>query len=278
LIVFGTLVRLGFTESLCRRQKRQKNKETRGASSQVLQGIGLHHGTLSSVRVFVDFDGTVSVGDTTDLILEAFADPSWKTIEADWVAGRIGSRECLARQIDLVRASPAALDAFAHDAMIDPHFAGFTALCGAYGLPMTIVSDGLDRIATAMLARAGLRIPVVANHLEWQGGRRWRLGFPHAREDCHAAAGNCKCATLAAAPDTLRVLVGDGRSDFCAAAGADLVIAKGSLGEHCRRSGIAYEPFANFADASAILARGIGVLGRRPARPAEEPVHASPTA
>jgi 2-hydroxy-3-keto-5-methylthiopentenyl-1-phosphate phosphatase len=232
------------------------------------------------IRVFVDFDGTISVGDTTDLILEGFADPAWRTIEADWVAGRIGSRECLARQIDLVRASPDALDTFARDAAIDPHFSQFAALCGAHRLPLTVVSDGLDRIAIAMLARAGIDVPVIANHLEWLGGARWRLGFPHGREDCRAAAGNCKCMALAAEPDALRVLVGDGRSDFCAAATADLVIAKGALAEHCRRSGIGYEPFANFADASAILARWLDALRHERGIPLsmEEFVHASTSA
>ena len=228
--------------------------------------------------VFVDFDGTISVGDTTDLILETFADASWRTIEADWVAGRIGSRECLARQIDLVRATPDTLDAFVRDATIDPHFAGFVALCGAYGLPVTVVSDGLDRIANAMLARAGLRLPVVANHLEWLGGRRWRLGFPHARADCRATAGHCKCATIAAETAGLRVLVGDGRSDFCAAAGVDLVIAKGALAAHCTRSGIPFEPFTTFADASLILARWLDALGRPLAPQPDEAMHASPSA
>lgn len=228
--------------------------------------------------MFVDFDGTISVGDTTDLILENFADPSWRTIEADWVAGRIGSRECLARQIDLVRASPDTLDAFARDATIDPHFAGFVALCRAHGLPVAVVSDGLDRIATAMLARAGIDLPVFANHLEWLGDRRWRLGFPHARADCRATAGHCKCTTIAAEPAALRVMIGDGRSDFCAAAGADLVIAKGALAEHCARSGIAFERFADFADASLILARWLDALGRPMAPQPDEAAHAPPSA
>ena len=195
------------------------------------------------------------------------------------MAGRIGSRECLARQIDLVRASPTALDAFARDATIDPHFPAFAALCAAYGLPVTIVSDGLDRVATTMLARAGLTIPVVANHLEHIGGDRWRLGFPHAREGCRSAAGNCKCTRLAAEPGTLRVLIGDGRSDFCAAASADLVLAKDALAAHCRDNGIGYQPFADFADASAILTRWIAALRRRGApHPDKEFVHAPPTA
>jgi 2,3-diketo-5-methylthio-1-phosphopentane phosphatase len=230
----------------------------------------------ASVRVFVDFDGTISVGDTTDLILERFADPSWRTIEADWVAGRIGSRECLARQIDLIRATPETLDAFAQKSAIDPHFGEFTALCAAHGLPLAVVSDGLDRIATTMLARAGLALPIVANHLEWLGADRWRLGFPHAREDCRASAGHCKCATLGPEPGCLRVLIGDGRSDFCAATVADLVIAKGALAIYCGNNRIPFEPFTDFAGAAAVLRRWLAALGRR-ARPSEETAHA-PTA
>jgi 2-hydroxy-3-keto-5-methylthiopentenyl-1-phosphate phosphatase len=232
----------------------------------------------AGVGVFVDFDGTISVGDTTDLILETFADPSWQAVETDWVAGRIGSRECLARQIDLVRASPQALDTFTRKSAIDPHFASFVALCATHGLPVTVVSDGLDRVATAMLARAGLNLPILANHLEWLGADRWRLGFPHAREHCRAAAGHCKCATLAVAPGALRILVGDGRSDFCAATAADLVIAKGALAAHCANNAIPFERFTDFAGATAILARWLAALGQRVATPSEEAAHAPTSA
>jgi 2,3-diketo-5-methylthio-1-phosphopentane phosphatase len=232
----------------------------------------------ASVRVFVDFDGTISVGDTTDLILERFADPSWLAVEADWVAGRIGSRECLARQIDLVRATPEALDAFAESSAIDPHFATFAALCAAKGLPVSVVSDGLDRVAAAMLARAGVKLPIIANHLDWLGADRWRLGFPHAREDCRAAAGHCKCTTLAAEPGGLRVLIGDGRSDFCAAAAADLVIAKGALALYCGNHAIPFEPFVDFAGATTVLVRWLAALGRATRTSSEEAAHAPTSA
>ena len=39
----------------------------------------------SGVRVFVDFDGTISLEDTTDVILERFADPEWRKVEAEWL-------------------------------------------------------------------------------------------------------------------------------------------------------------------------------------------------
>jgi 2-hydroxy-3-keto-5-methylthiopentenyl-1-phosphate phosphatase len=83
----------------------------------------------SRVRVFVDFDGTISLEDTTDVILERFAQPAWRQIEADWLAGAIGSRECLARQIDLVRASPRDLVGVVEDVPLDAHLAVLAALC-----------------------------------------------------------------------------------------------------------------------------------------------------
>ena len=88
--------------------------------------------------VLIDFDGTIALEDTTDLILERFADPLWRQVESDWVAGKIGSRECLSRQIDLVRASKSELDEFADGVVVDPAFGDFVVAGRALGLRMVI--------------------------------------------------------------------------------------------------------------------------------------------
>jgi len=232
----------------------------------------------SGVRVFVDFDGTISLEDTTDVILERFADPKWRTVEAEWLAGRIGSRECLARQIDLVRASQEDLQAVIDEVPLDPHFADLVELCRGHGVPLTVISDGLDWVVTKMLARAGLDVPVLANKLEWLGRNRWRLAFPHAASTCRAQAGHCKCQALGGEPEKIRILIGDGRSDFCAAETADLVVAKGALAEHCQAAGLAYIVFGNFAGATTLIADWIGGLRRLDQMPNSSKgiVHASP--
>jgi 2-hydroxy-3-keto-5-methylthiopentenyl-1-phosphate phosphatase len=211
-------------------------------------------------RVFVDFDGTIALEDTTDVILERFALPEWRLVEADWVAGRIGSRECLARQVDLIRACPRELDEVASEIPLDPHFPDFAALCHVNAIPLTVVSDGLGQVVTTMLARAGIDVPVLANRLVRLGEDRWRLAFPHATEACRSAAGNCKCRALDREPGTLRILIGDGRSDFCAAQSADLVFAKGALAEHCQAHDLPYQVFGNFAGAITLLTEWIGAL------------------
>lgn len=234
----------------------------------------------SQVRVFVDFDGTVSLEDTTDVILERFADPAWRQVEASWLAGEIGSRECLARQVDLVRASPEDLETIVEDVPLDPHFPELVALCHSHRVPITVISDGLDRVITKMLARAGVSVPVLANHLEWRGNNRWRLTFPYANGACRAQAGHCKCTALTKEPRTLRILIGDGRSDFCAAETADLVVAKGALAEHCQSTGLSYIVFGNFAGATTLLADWIGARARPVGIPqsADGTLHAPPTA
>lgn len=234
---------------------------------------------LGRVRVFVDFDGTISLEDTTDVILEQFADPKWQQIEVDWLSGRIGSRDCLARQIDLVRASPEALDAICDDIPIDPHFSEFVALCRQHKVDFVVVSDGLDRVVTKMLKRSGISVPVLANHLHYLGSDRWRLEFPHASATCRTKAGNCKCHALTNDPAGVRVLIGDGRSDFCAADAADLVIAKGVLAEHCQTNGITYTVFGNFAGVTTELADWLGTFERNRITPhAGRSTNAKPSA
>lgn len=234
---------------------------------------------MPGVRVFVDFDGTISLEDTTDVILERFADSKWQKVEADWLSGRIGSRDCLAQQIDLVRASPEALDGICEDVPLDPHFSEFVALCRRHNIDVAVISDGLDRIVTKMLARVGIDVPVLANHLNYIGNDRWRLEFPYSDPDCRASAGNCKCRALTQDPSSVRILVGDGRSDFCAAETADLVIAKGALAEHCQTSGVSFTVFGNFAGATTVLADWIGALERTHVAPyTDGTVDAKPTA
>ena len=205
-------------------------------------------------HVFVDFDGTIAPVDTTDLLLERFADPAWQTIEEDWKAGRIGSRECLVRQIDLVRATPQELDDFVARIDIDPGFAGFIALCREQGHRVTVVSDGLDRTVGSVLQRHGFDLPFRANQLKYLGGDRWKLMFPHARSDCRALSGNCKGQFAEAAAGLVRIVVGDGRSDFCVAERADLVLAKSSLVRHCRSSNLPHFAFSIFDEATQLLA------------------------
>lgn len=204
-------------------------------------------------HVFVDFDGTIVPNDATDRILEAFADPSWTDVEAEWKAGKIGSRECMARQVALLSVSPEALDDYIATFAIDPAFPDFVEACRSQGFGISVLSDGLDRAIGGVLKRYGLDLAFKSNAMVYQGDGRWSLGFPHAKPACTSAAGTCKCAAAMAAAAPATVMVGDGRSDFCISNRATFVLAKSALVKHCEANNLPYAAFETFEQATAHL-------------------------
>jgi 2-hydroxy-3-keto-5-methylthiopentenyl-1-phosphate phosphatase len=217
--------------------------------------------------VYVDFDGTIAPADPTDALFDRFCDPSWREIEEEWHQGRCTARACMARQVDLLRATPAAIDEQLATVAIDPQFPAFVDLCRRWDMPVVVLSDGLDRVVGGVLRAAGINLPFYANRLEWLGGDRWNLAFPYARKDCAASLGNCKCSHRVppGLPRGVDIMVGDGRSDFCIAESSHLVLAKGRLGGHCRSKGIAHWPIGGFGDAVPFLAGWLARNARKSA-------------
>lgn len=213
-----------------------------------------------SCRIICDFDGTIAREDVTDLLLERFALPQWQQVESDWKAGRIGSRECMLRQVDLLRATRDQLDRCLDTVAIDPTFPDFVRQAHRWGVDLLVVSDGLDYAIRRVLGRHGINnLPLYANRLEWMGEDRYRLSFPHAYEGCAKGSGTCKCqiATSGGAglgtERPVRILIGDGASDFCAATSVHLAFAKDKLLSHCRDNGLPHVPFADFAEVTRLL-------------------------
>ncbi|MEN5313825.1 HAD-IB family phosphatase [Pseudomonas koreensis] len=205
-------------------------------------------------HIVCDFDGTITRTDVIDSILERFADPSWEAIENEWLEGKIGSRECLSRQLALIQATPAQLLEFFDSIEIDPDFPDFVDHVIGLGASLEVVSDGIEQGIARILARNYVTLlPILANRLRQIDHDKWRIDFPYASDACRAAAGNCKCKST---PGSKRVLViGDGQSDMCVASTADFVFAKDRLAEHCERNGIAYARFDSFAELPQLLAR-----------------------
>jgi 2-hydroxy-3-keto-5-methylthiopentenyl-1-phosphate phosphatase len=208
------------------------------------------------MRIFCDFDGTVSQVDTTDHILSLFAGPAWETLEDDWLAGRITAAACMQAQIGLIAASEAELDRALDSIELTPGFQDFAAWCADQGVALTIVSDGVDRFIHRILARHGLAgLPVISNRLVGDQSARG-LDQPWLRAGCAAGSGVCKCAVVdAAAPGEAGplVFIGDGRSDFCVSARADILFAKDSLAAYAADRGMAFHRLDDFHNVTQAL-------------------------
>lgn len=207
-----------------------------------------------SWNILCDFDGTIAVEDVIDSLLDRFGRPGWDVLERDWRAGIIGSAVCMQGQVALLDMSPSELEAHLGRLHIDHGFAAFVKATRELGIPMEIVSDGLDHAIHAILANHGIDgLPTVANHLLHAGDHRWSLTSPYSARGCRS--GTCKCARVdkAKARGGKTLLIGDGASDFCAADHVDFVFAKNRLIEHCRAAGIPYAPIASFDEALELL-------------------------
>jgi 2-hydroxy-3-keto-5-methylthiopentenyl-1-phosphate phosphatase len=213
--------------------------------------------------LFLDFDGTVSSRDAVDLILDMFADERWLAVEEDWRAGRIGSRECLARQMALVRAAPRELDALLASIELDAGLGALLETCARLDVPVSIVSDGFDYCIRRILDTArdprvakllrGVR--VYSSRLAPAGASRWRTEFPYFSRACAHGCATCKPAVmdLLNARTAATVFVGDGLSDIHAARAADFVFAKKSLARFCRERAVWHTTYESLAEVAARL-------------------------
>jgi 2-hydroxy-3-keto-5-methylthiopentenyl-1-phosphate phosphatase len=205
----------------------------------------------TTYRVLVDFDGTVTLDDSVDAILSAFASSEWLQIEHAWTQGEIGSGECMRRQTELVRATPTALHAFIEKVAVDEALAEVIDVCTQAATDVAIVSDGYDYVIEHTLGRMRVRCTVFSGRLSHVENDRWRFEMPHARGECLTRASTCKCAI--AAPRRA-IVIGDGRSDFCVAEHAAFVFAKGRLARHCRERGIPHREITRLREVAAPLA------------------------
>ncbi|GEM_PF-91809 len=213
--------------------------------------------------VFLDFDGTITKRDAVDAILEKFADPRWLEIEEAWKQGRIGSRECLAAQMRLVRATKDQIDELLDSIEIDEGFIKLLDTCLARGVETHIISDGFDYCIDRILARPSLNLRahlnggrIISSHLE-ASKDRWLVDFPSFHQSCGHGCATCKPAmmSLLNRDGGPTIFVGDGLSDKYAATSADLVFAKDKLADYCRESQIEHRPYDNLTEVAEHLDR-----------------------
>ncbi len=201
--------------------------------------------------LFLDFDGTITQRDAVDAILEVYADPKWLALEAEWRAGRMGSRDCLRAQMGLVRATRQQLDSLLDEIDIDEGLTSLLELCAIHDIPTHIISDGFDYCVRRILSRANRRVHallrgarVCASRLEARGGQ-WRTGFPFFHQTCAHGCATCKPAVmrLLNPANVPAIFVGDGLSDQYAVESADLVFAKNGLATYCAENSVEYVSF-----------------------------------
>ena len=195
--------------------------------------------TVPEWTIQCDFDGTISLQDVTDTLLQRHGMPGWEDLEEAWERGEIGSRECMSGQVAL-------LDMSVH---VDPGFVRFVDQARQLGIGVQVVSDGLDTPSrSSWRARAWAICPSWPTGCcrpgraagSWKRPGRGRTA-PAPTASAASSPGSkpraSACCTWATAA---RTSASRARPSTC---------WKAKLLDHCRANGIVHSAFVDFDEA-----------------------------
>jgi 2-hydroxy-3-keto-5-methylthiopentenyl-1-phosphate phosphatase len=186
----------------------------------------------------LDWDGTVTDGDTLHAAIEEFGDVDvFRAMEAE-IGRRLTLREVIAVEMATIAVPIEDVVAFLLDTV--SLRAGFAELV-AQRDPL-VVSMGFHELIEPLLARDGIAARVVANRLDPRPDG-WRTIF-RPQTVCDVCGEPCKRSDVARHNGF--TYVGDGFSDRCVAQAATRVFARDGLAVYLRERGVAFEPFVDF--------------------------------
>jgi 2-hydroxy-3-keto-5-methylthiopentenyl-1-phosphate phosphatase len=195
------------------------------------------------LRLYVDWDGTVTVQDSLVQVIHEFGDPA---LLAE-LGPRVGVDLTLNEEIAL---EFAAINAPLEDvvAWVLEHVEVRPGLDELARLRPVIVSAGFRELIGPVLLREGVELPVLANTVDARPDG-WVV---HFRDEavCATCGEPCKRGGLSGEP---YAYVGDGYSDRCAALAADRILARDALADHLGRLGVPYQRFGDLHDVATLL-------------------------
>ncbi|PSN97257.1 hypothetical protein B9Q11_04535 [Candidatus Marsarchaeota G2 archaeon ECH_B_SAG-F08] len=209
--------------------------------------------------VVSDFDGTITVTDNTQCVLQKFADKEWMRLDELYEKGMLELVERVKRQYALLRASSEEIVKYAKQlAVLREGFARFVGLCNKKGLPLVVVSVGLDIVVKELLKFFGfekIRVRVPKTLPTEQG---YKVFFPKM----HTTLTQNIKEDLVLHNKILGkkvIYLGDGPSDYQAIRRADFrFVVKGSkLEELCVKNGVVHAVFSSFDEVSESLEKYI---------------------
>lgn len=197
------------------------------------------------MQLVVDWDGTVTDGDTLHAALEQFGDVGVLRAMEEEAGRRSTLQEVIAVEMATISAPLEDVVSLLVDTVaLRP---GFRELVDRHD-PL-VVSMGFHELIAPLLEREGIAVRVVANRLDPRPDG-WRTLF-REQELCAVCGEPCKRSDVAGLNGF--VYVGDGFSDRCVAGAASRVFARDGLAEYLQDRGTPYEDFVDFYDLATSL-------------------------
>lgn len=198
-----------------------------------------------------DFDGTITTFDVGDALLLHCGRADRAMIAASYAPG-VRVEDFMREAFSGARLTAGQIEAFVlRRVKSRPGFPAFAGFCGEAGIPLEIVSGGIDLYAEPFFRRLGLKPRSFFGR-----GRVTpsgvKLAYPFLKSADLPSFKASRVRRLRRAGRRV-VFFGDGPSDFEAARLADRVYAAGRLLKLCRAGGVAALPLTDFRKATAFL-------------------------
>jgi 2-hydroxy-3-keto-5-methylthiopentenyl-1-phosphate phosphatase len=201
-----------------------------------------------------DFDGTLTEGDVSFLILDRFAEGDWRGVLREYQAGQISVGDFNNRAFAMVKKDRATLERLVrNEARLRPGLPELVEYCRSSDIAMTVVSNGLDFYIQTLLGHNGF------GHIKIAAART--LFTPHGLDARYYSPGGQEllnefkaCYTREFKAQGYRVFyAGNGPSDIPASRLAEHTFAIESLLDYYRREKLPHTPFADLNDIVAGL-------------------------
>lgn len=218
---------------------------------------------MTNPVIYCDFDGTVTESDNIIALMKKFAPEGWETIKDQILARELSISEGVGRLFSLIPTKwKEEITAFAiENAKIRPGFKEFVDFARSEGIPLYIVSGGIDFFVYPILNNYGPFDGIYCNESDFSGDRI-KILWPYQCDSfCQHDCGCCKPSIIRKLTnkDSFTIVIGDSVTDLEAAKHADFVLARDLLQEKCEEWEINHQGFSTFYDCIAEIKKRIEV-------------------
>jgi 2-hydroxy-3-keto-5-methylthiopentenyl-1-phosphate phosphatase len=223
------------------------------------------------LAIFTDYDGTITTKDTIDLMLDKYGAKDWYAVSrALDKKGANNIERMTAEFADFKITREKIRELIVAEVGIDETFKSFLAYARMRGWLVTVLSQGVRESVETIFGKYG--IDGVEYHANCLCGEEGNLHIAFPEKDsiiddgCHDNCGVCKSGHVRRAKRNgyTTVYIGDGITDRCPAAEADIVFAKKYLKKYMTQNNLPFVPFETFDEIEKALAERF---------PAENEVH-----
>jgi len=199
-----------------------------------------------------DFDGTLTIGEVSRLLLEEFAEGDWQSLTKEYTEGKISVQACNIIQFAMVKIDEKTMTDFLLNSgrvEIRPGLIELMEYCRRRGFDTVIVSNGLKLYIETILGSLGIDgVEVYAAQCLFNP-EGMRLTYP-GPDGAHIEDGfkEFYSKLLREKGYDAMYYVGNGVSDIYPARHADHIFAIDGLLDRCRQEKIGCTPFNDLFD------------------------------